>query len=356
MKVDEFDYDMPQELIAETPLKKRDVSRLMVLTKNNKEITHSYFNRFPSYLRKGDVLVLNNTKVIPARLFGKKKDTGGKLEIVLLYPVEGFVEGEEVTNDIWEALVKPGKRAKIGSELVFGEGILKARVQEVTKAGTRIIKFYYEGEKFQDILEKLGKIPLPPYIKKELEEPDRYQTVYAKNEGSVAAPTAGLHFTEELLENLRSKGVIILELTLHVGLGTFRPVKTERIEEHEMHSEFFNLDQGTAETINEARSKNKNSRIIAVGTTVVRTLETCADKEGFVRPKKGWTDLFIYPGYEFKLVDAMVSNFHLPKSTLLMLVCAFAGKDFVMKAYHEAIQREYRFYSFGDAMFIKKGY
>ncbi|UMZ74019.1 tRNA preQ1(34) S-adenosylmethionine ribosyltransferase-isomerase QueA [Natranaerofaba carboxydovora] len=343
MRVEEFDYVMPEELIANSPLKQRDVSKLMVLDKKNNDITHTYFNKLPSFLRKGDVLLLNNTRVIPARLFGSKKKTGGKLEVVILYPIDGH-------KDTWEALVKPGKKAKVGSKFIFGEGLLEAEILDVKDEGTRIIKFEYEGDRFQDILEKLGKIPLPPYIKKELDEPERYQTVYAKNQGSVAAPTAGLHFTEELLNKIRGQGVQVLELTLHVGLGTFRPVKVENIKEHEMHSEFYYLPDGSANIINEA--KENNQRIVAVGTTVVRTLESCASDKGLVKGHKGWTDLFIYPGYRFKIVDAMVTNFHLPKSTLLMLVSAFAGKDFIMNAYQEAIDKKYRFYSFGDAMFI----
>ncbi len=345
LNVDDFDYEMPEELIANTPLKKRDISRLMILERNNKSISHSYFNQLPIYLQRGDVLVLNNTKVIPARLFGTRKDTGGKVEVVLLYPVD------DDSKKSWETLVKPGKKARIGYELIFGEGILKGKIVDITDEGTRLIEFDYEGTSFNEILDKLGKIPLPPYIKKELEEPDRYQTVYAKNEGSVAAPTAGLHFTQELLEELSSKGVQVLELTLHVGLGTFRPVQTEKIEDHKMHSEFYRLDDKTAKIINEVKAKGE-SKIVAVGTTVVRTLETCANRDGLLEPQKGWTDLFIYPGYEFKVIDAMITNFHLPKSTLLMLVSAFADRDFIMKAYQEAVEKKYRFYSFGDAMFI----
>lgn len=345
LNVDDFDYEMPEELIANTPLKKRDISRLMILERNNKSISHSYFNQLPIYLQRGDVLVLNNTKVIPARLFGTRKDTGGKVEVVLLYPVD------DDSKKSWETLVKPGKKARIGYELIFGEGILKGKIVDITDEGTRLIEFDYEGTSFNEILDKLGKIPLPPYIKKELEEPDRYQTVYEKNEGSVAAPTAGLHFTQELLEELSSKGVQVLELTLHVGLGTFRPVQTEKIEDHKMHSEFYRLDDKTAKIINEVKAKGE-SKIVAVGTTVVRTLETCANRDGLLEPQKGWTDLFIYPGYEFKVIDAMITNFHLPKSTLLMLVSAFADRDFIMKAYQEAVEKKYRFYSFGDAMFI----
>lgn len=343
LRVEEFDYEMPEELIANTPLEKRDVSRLMVLNRAKQTKVHTYFKRLPCYLKRGDVIVLNNTRVIPARLFGSRKKTGGKLEMVILHPLKG-------EEDCWEALVKPGKRAKIGAEFVFGGGMLEAEIIDITGEGTRIVKFNYAGESFKDVLKELGKVPLPPYIKKELKDPDKYQTVYAKEDGSVAAPTAGLHFTPELIKKIKSMGIDIVELTLHVGLGTFRPVQSENIEEHKMHSEFFIVDREAAKTIN--KTKNHNGRVIAVGTTVVRTLETVANEKSLVNPGKGWTDLFICPGYDFQVVDALVTNFHLPRSTLLMLVSAFAGKEFIMEAYKEAIEMRYRFYSFGDAMFI----
>ncbi len=344
VELHEFDYELPEHLIAQKPLDNRADSRLMVVETDSEQINHSQFRQISDYVQPGDVFVLNNSRVIPARLFGRKKDTGGKLEMVLLHPTQG--------NDQWEALVKPGKRAQPGTVFEFGEGVLDARIVDVTPEGGRIVEFYYHGE-FNDILEQLGKMPLPPYIKEDLDEPERYQTVYAKNEGSVAAPTAGLHFTSEIIQEITSKGGKVVELTLHVGLGTFRPVETNNIEEHQMHAEFYHLPEDAAGEINKARSEG--GRIIAVGTTVVRTLETCKNScnNNLINAGKGWTDIFIYPGYQFSIIDAMLTNFHLPKSTLLMLVSAFAGKDLIMTAYREAVKEKYRFFSFGDAMLIK---
>ncbi len=344
MKLQEFDYELPEELIAQKPLENRADSRLMVVGTDTGKINHSWFKNISEYVKPGDVFVLNNSRVIPARLFGRKKDTGGKLEMVLLHPTS--------KENQWEVLVKPGKRAKIGTVFEFGEGLLEAVIVDTTPQGGRIVEFHYQGD-FSELLDQLGKMPLPPYIKEELDEPDRYQTVYAKNDGSVAAPTAGLHFTSEIIQDIVSRGGKVVELTLHVGLGTFRPVEAEDIEEHDMHAEYYHLSEETAEIINEA--KRKGGRVIAVGTTVVRTLETCksSTKESMVEPGKGWTDIFIYPGYKFQIVDAMLTNFHLPKSTLLMLVSAFAGKDLIMSAYNEAIKERYRFFSFGDAMLIE---
>lgn len=341
MKLHEFYYDLPKELIAQEPYKQRDMSRLLVLDKKTGALEHKIFKDIIDYLDEGDCLVMNNSRVIPARLYGIKEDTGAKIEFVLLKRIDG---------NKWETLVKPGKKAKIGSEIVFGNGELKCKILEHTDAGGRIIEFSYDGI-FEEILDKLGKMPLPPYIKKELTDNEMYQTVYSKIEGSAAAPTAGLHFTKELLDKIAAKGVKLAYLTLHVGLGTFRPVKVENIEEHKMHSEFYMIDQETADIINETKKKGK--RVIAVGTTSCRTLETIGREDGLVDVKSGWTDIFIYPGYKFKVMDALITNFHLPESTLIMLVSAFAGKDKIMNAYETAVKEKYKFFSFGDAMFIK---
>lgn len=340
MDVKEFYYELPEELIAQEPLPERDKSRLMVVHRDTRSFEHRIFENVVDYLEEGDCLVLNDTKVIPARLLGTRKDTGGKIEFVLL---------KRIGKDRWEILVKPGRRAKIGSEFTFGDGRLQAKVLDYTDAGGRIVEFYYEGV-FEQILDELGKMPVPPYIKKELEDKDRYQTVYARKPGSAAAPTAGFHFTERLLKKIEQKGVKVCYITLHVGLGTFRPVKEEKVEEHKMHQEYFEINEETARIINATKQQGK--RVIAVGTTSTRTLETVADENGLVKSLSGWTDLFIYPGYRFKVVDGLITNFHLPESTLLMLVCAFADKELIMSAYKEAIRERYRFYSFGDAMLI----
>ncbi|WP_139904388.1 tRNA preQ1(34) S-adenosylmethionine ribosyltransferase-isomerase QueA [Clostridium thermarum] len=340
MKVSDFYFDLPEELIAQHPLKNRDESRLMVVNKDNGELRHEVFKNIINYLNPGDCLVLNNTRVMPARLIGEKLHTGGKIEFLLLKRIEG---------DKWESLVKPGKKAKIGAEFSFGNGRLKAKVIDMVDEGNRIIEFYYQGI-FEEILDELGQMPLPPYITEQLEDKERYQTVYSKTVGSAAAPTAGLHFTKELLADIEKKGVNIAYITLHVGLGTFRPVKVDVIEEHKMHSEFYMVDEETSAKINAC--KKNGGRIIAVGTTSCRTLESVADSSGYVAPKTGWTDIFIYPGYNFKIVDALITNFHLPESTLIMLVSALAHKEIIMRAYHKAIEEKYRFFSFGDAMFI----
>lgn len=341
MNIELFDFYLPEELIAQTPLKNRAESKMLTLNRKTGEIRHHHFKDIVDYLQPGDTLVLNDTKVLPARLFGIKKETGAKIEVLLLKQLE---------NDRWETLVKPGKKLRVGHQIIFGDGLLTGIVEDMTEVGGRIIRFQYQGV-FNEILDQLGQMPLPPYIKEQLEDKDRYQTVYAKNLGSAAAPTAGLHFTKELLEQIKEKGIEILYITLHVGLGTFRPVQTENIEEHHMHSEFYSLSEEVAEKLNQAKSDGR--RIIAVGTTSVRTLETVIDQESrrFIA-KQGWTDIFIYPGYQFKAIDAMITNFHLPKSSLIMLVSALAGREQVMKAYREAIQHHYRFFSFGDAMFI----
>lgn len=341
MRVEDFYFDLPKELIAQHPLEKRDESRLMVLDKNTGDIEETTFKNIVQYLKKGDCLVLNNTRVMPARLIGEKLGSGGKIEFLLLKRIEG---------DRWETLVKPGKKAKIGAEFIFGDGKLKAKVVDILDEGNRLIEFYYEGI-FEEVLDELGQMPLPPYITEKLEDKERYQTVYSKTPGSAAAPTAGLHFTKELLETIESKGVEIAYLTLHVGLGTFRPVKVDTIEEHKMHSEFYMLDEENCNKINKVKSNG--GRVIAVGTTSCRTLESIAGDDGFLAPKSGWTDIFIYPGYKFTIVDSLITNFHLPESTLIMLVSALAGKDNIMKAYHKAIEERFRFFSFGDAMFIK---
>lgn len=342
MKVSDFDFDLPEELIAQHPLEKRDSSRLMVLDKNTGEIEHRSFHDVIEYLNEGDTLVLNNTRVMPARLIGEKEGTGGKIEFLLLKRIEG---------DRWECLAKPGKRAKIGQKFTFGEGKLKCTVVDIVEEGNRIIEFSYEGI-FEQVLDELGEMPLPPYITEKLEDKERYQTVYSKEKGSAAAPTAGLHFTEELLKEIKAKGVNIAYLTLHVGLGTFRPVKVEDINEHIMHSEYYHLDKENADLINE--TKKRGNKVIAVGTTSTRTLETIGDDNGFVREQSGWTDIFIYPGYKYKVIDELITNFHLPESTLIMLVSALAGKEHVMNAYNEAVKEKYRFFSFGDSMLIKE--
>ncbi len=341
MDVKDFDFYLPEELIAQHPLEKRDTSRLMVLDKESGEITHRTFHDIIEYLNKGDTLVLNNTRVMPARLIGEKEKTGGKIEFLLLKRIKG---------DKWECLAKPGKSAREGRRFSFGEGKLKAEVVEVLENGNRIVEFYYKGI-FEEVLDSLGEMPLPPYIHEKLEDKERYQTVYSKENGSAAAPTAGLHFTKELLEQIKEKGVNIVYLTLHVGLGTFRPVKVEKIEEHEMHSELYILSKESADIINE--TKKRGNKIISVGTTSTRTLETIGDENGFVKEQSGWTNIFIYPGYKFKVVDRLITNFHLPESTLIMLVSTLAGKEHTMKAYEEAVKERYRFFSFGDAMFIK---
>jgi S-adenosylmethionine:tRNA ribosyltransferase-isomerase len=339
MLVDRFDYYLPEKLIAQKPVDPRDSSRLLVLKKNLGNIENKTFNEIGDYLNKGDVLVVNNTKVIPARLYGRKT-TGAKVEIVLL---------KRISKDTWEALVRPGNKIKPGANLIFKDEILKAEVKDYAKGGGRVLEFQYNGN-FEDILNNVGVVPLPPYIYKKLENGERYQTVYAKENGSAAAPTAGLHFTPELINKLKNRGVIFCSVLLHVGLGTFRPVKTENVEDHEMHSEYFEINEETVEKINNAR-KNGN-KVVCVGTTSVRVLESVADNKGLLKKSSGWTDIFIYPGYNFKVVDAMITNFHLPKSTLLMLVAAFAGEEKVLNAYKEAVNNNYRFFSFGDAMLI----
>ena len=340
MKVSDFNYNLPQELIAQVPIKNRDESRLMVLDKKNKTIEHKIFKDIINYLKPGDCLVRNNTKVIPARLYGIKEETGINVEFLLLNRIEG---------DYWEVMVRPGRRLKEGTKVIFGNGILQAEILEIMNGGKRKVKFTYEGI-FNEILDKIGLMPLPPYIHEKLKEKDRYQTVYAKYEGSAAAPTAGLHFTNELLEEIRQKGIDIANVTLHVGIGTFRPVKEENVEEHAMHTEHFYIKQEDVEKINKA--KKEGHRIIAVGTTSCRVLESIADENGYVKPIEADTGIFIYPGYKFKCIDGLITNFHLPESTLIMLVSALAGKDYIMHAYEEAVKEKYRFFSFGDAMAI----
>lgn len=340
MKLNDFDFFLPEELIAQEPIQKRDMSRLMVLHRNTGEIEHKIFKDVIDYLNPGDCLVVNNTRVIPARLYGRREDTGGKIEVLLLKRTE---------KDKWEVLVKPGKKAKEGTTIVFGNGELKAKILEHTDEGGRVIEFIYTGI-FEEVLDKLGEMPLPHYIKKKLDDKERYQTVYSKVEGSAAAPTAGLHFTKELLSDIEKKGVRIAYVTLHVGLGTFRPVKVEDIEKHHMHSEFYTIDEKTAEIINETKRAGK--RVIAVGTTSSRTLETIGNEQGVVKAGSGWTDIFIYPGYRFKVVDCLITNFHLPKSSLIMLVSALAGRENILNAYAVAVKEKYRFFSFGDAMLI----
>ncbi len=342
MKVSDFDFYLPEELIAQHPLEKRDSSRLMILDKKTGIIEHKYFHDVIEYLNEGDTLVLNNTRVMPARLIGEKEETGGKIEFLLLKRIQG---------DKWECLAKPGKRAKVGQKFTFGEGKLTCTVVDIVEEGNRIIEFSYDGI-FEQVLDELGEMPLPPYITEKLEDKERYQTVYSKEKGSAAAPTAGLHFTEELLKQIKAKGVNIAYLTLHVGLGTFRPVKVEDINEHIMHSEYYLLDKENADIIN--KTKKNGNKVIAVGTTSTRTLETIGDENGFVNEQSGWTDIFIYPGYKYKVIDELITNFHLPESTLIMLVSALAGKKNVMNAYNEAVKEKYRFFSFGDSMLIKE--
>ena len=339
-KLKDYYYDLPERLIAQTPLDDRSSSRFMVLNRAEKSIEHKRFSDVLDYLKEGDCLVLNDTKVIPARLYGEKEHTGGQIEIVLL---------KRMTDTKWEVMTRPGNKMKPGARAVFGNGELKCTVESVTEGGLRIVDFEFDGI-FEEVLDKLGQMPLPPYITEKLEDKDRYQTVYAKNSGSAAAPTAGLHFTNELLQKIRDKGVKIAYLTLHVGLGTFRPVKVEDIKTHKMHSEFYEISEETAKIVNE--TKKNGGRIISVGTTSTRTLETAADENGMILPCHGWTDIFIYPGYKFKAVDCLITNFHLPESTLLMLVSALYDREEVLKAYEEAVKEEYRFFSFGDAMFI----
>ena len=339
MKVSEFNYDLPEELIAQHPIEKRDESRLMVLNRKNQTIEHRKFKDIIEYLEPGDCLVRNNTKVIPARLYGKK-ETGANVEFLLLNQIQG---------DIWEVIVRPGNKLHIGAKVFFGQGILEAEILDVMPGGTRKVQFSYQGI-FNEILDQIGLMPLPPYIHEELKEKDRYQTVYAKYEGSAAAPTAGLHFTPELLKSIEEKGIEIANVTLHVGIGTFRPVKEETVENHHMHSEHYYIKKEDVDKINQAKQNGK--RVIAVGTTSCRVLETIADEKGRVKETEGDTQIFIYPGYHFKILDGLITNFHLPQSTLLMLVSALAGKEYIMKAYEEAVKEKYRFFSFGDAMFI----
>ena len=339
MKTHDFYYDLPQELIAQTPLAQRDSSRLLVLNKSTGAVEHRHFHDILDYLRPGDCLVLNNSRVLPARLLGKRA-TGGAVEVLLL---------KDTGNDVWECLTKPGRKTPVGAELSFGEGLLTATVVEAREDGNKLVQFHYQGI-FLEILEQLGKMPLPPYIKEELQDQERYQTVYSKVNGSAAAPTAGLHFTPELLDAIRAKGVKLAWVTLHVGLGTFRPVKAEEITDHHMHAEFCMLSAETAALLNQTRQAG--GRIVCVGTTSCRTIESFANEDGTFTEKSGWTDIFIYPGYRFKAMDALITNFHLPESTLIMLVSAFAGRETVLNAYKIAVEERYRFFSFGDAMFI----
>ncbi len=340
MKVTDFDYYLPEELIAQHPNEKRDEAKLMILNRQTQKISHKIFKDIIDYLEPGDCLVINNTKVIPARLYGTKEGTNANIEILLL---------KKIKNDTWEAIVKPGKKLRTGAKVSFGNGLLKAQIKDILENGNRIIEFYYKGI-FNEILDKIGIMPLPPYIKEKLKEQNRYQTVYAKNEGSAAAPTAGLHFTEELLEKIKEKGVEIANVTLHVGIGTFRPVKVENIEEHDMHSEHFYIKKEDADKINKAKKTGK--RVIACGTTSCRVLESVANQNGEVKEIEADTNIFIYPGYKFKCIDGLITNFHLPKSTLIMLVSALAGREYVLNAYQEAVKEKYLFFSFGDAMLI----
>ena len=341
MKTSDFNFDLPQELIAQDPLEDRSSSRLMVLNKESGEIAHRIFHDITEYLHPGDCLVINDTKVIPARLIGTKEDTGAHIEILLLKRKE---------NDVWETLVKPGKKMKPGARVSFGDGLLKGEVLEVVEEGNRLIHFEYEGI-FEEILDQLGQMPLPPYITHQLQDKDRYNTVYAVHSGSAAAPTAGLHFTPELLQAIKDKGVNIAHVTLHVGLGTFRPVKVEDVTQHHMHSEFYVVEEDQAKLIND--TKAAGGRVIAVGTTSCRTLESATGEDGILKAGSGWTEIFIYPGYRFKMIDGLITNFHLPESTLVMLVSALAGKEHIMAAYEEAVREKYRFFSFGDAMMIE---
>ena len=341
MKTSDFYFDLPEELIAQVPILDRSSSKLMVLDKETGEIEHKIFKDVIDYLNPGDCLVLNNTRVIPARLIGEKVETGGKIEFLLLKRTE---------EDTWQALVKPGKRAKIGTKFSFGDGQLIGEVVGLAEEGSRLVKFHYEGI-FEEVLDRLGNMPLPPYITERLEERERYQTVYSKHNGSAAAPTAGLHFTDELLNNIREKGVDIAFVTLHVGLGTFRPVKVDNVLEHEMHSEYYMVDEDAAQKINKAKSNG--NRVICVGTTSCRTVESASDENGVIKECSGWTNIFIYPGYKFKIVDRLITNFHLPESTLIMLVSALSSKENVLNAYNVAVDNKYRFFSFGDAMIVK---
>lgn len=340
MKTSDFYFDLPQELIAQDPLEDRSASRLLHLDKTTGNIEHTNFKHVLDFLKPGDCLVINNTKVIPARLYGHKVDTGAVIELLLLKRRE---------NDVWETLVKPGKKARPGAVISFGDGLLTGKILDIVEEGNRLIQFSYEGI-FEEILDQLGEMPLPPYITHKLQDKNRYQTVYAKHEGSAAAPTAGLHFTEELLQQVKEMGVNIAHVTLHVGLGTFRPVKVEDVTDHHMHSEFYVVEPDQAELINQ--TKKNGGRVIAVGTTSCRTLESATDENGILQAKSGWTEIFIYPGYSFKMIDGLITNFHLPESTLLMLVSALAGKEHIMAAYEEAVKERYRFFSFGDAMII----
>lgn len=340
MNVKDFDFYLPEEQIAQDPLENRSDSRLMVLNRESGEIEHKIFKDITGYLKKGDCLVINNTKVLPARLIGVKEGTGAKIELLLLKRRE---------NDVWETLVKPGRKAKKGARISFGDGILTGEVIDEVEEGNRLIQFSYEGI-FEEILDKLGQMPLPPYITHQLKDKNRYQTVYAKEEGSAAAPTAGLHFTKELLQQIEDMGVIIAHVTLHVGLGTFRPVKVENVLDHHMHSEFYCIEESEAKKIND--TKKNGGRVIAVGTTSTRTLESATDENGILQAKSGNTEIFIYPGYQFKMIDGLITNFHLPQSTLLMLVSAFSTREHILRAYEEAVKEGYRFFSFGDAMFI----
>ncbi len=340
MKTSDFYYDLPKELIAQDPLEDRSSSRLLHLSMKDGSIEHRHFTDILDYLKAGDCLVINDTRVIPARLYGHKEGTGALIEILLL---------KRKKDDIWECLVKPGKKARPGAKITFGNGILTGEILDIVEEGNRLIQFHYEGI-FEEILDQLGEMPLPPYITHKLQDKNRYQTVYAKHDGSAAAPTAGLHFTEELLKKVQEKGVNIAHVTLHVGLGTFRPVKVDDVEQHHMHSEFYIVEEDQAELIN--RTKKQGGRVIAVGTTSCRTLESAADENGVIQAGNGWTEIFIYPGYCFKMIDGLITNFHLPESTLMMLVSALAGKERIMAAYEEAVKERYRFFSFGDAMFI----
>ena len=341
MDVKDFYYDLPKELIAQDPLEDRASSRLMLLDKKTGEVGHTVFRNIIDYLNPGDCLVINDTKVIPARLIGAKSDTKAKIEVLLL---------TRKANDCWETLVKPGKKCKVGTEIIFGDGLLRGTVVDILEEGNRLIQFHYEGI-FEEILDKLGEMPLPPYITHQLKDKNRYQTVYAEHEGSAAAPTAGLHFTKELLREIRDKGVKIVHITLHVGLGTFRPVKVDEVEDHKMHSEFYIVTEEAAREVNE--TKKNGGRVICVGTTSCRTLESAATDDGILQAKSGWTNIFMYPGYRFKILDCLITNFHLPESTLIMLVSALAGRENILHAYQEAVKERYRFFSFGDAMFIR---
>ncbi|MDY3016721.1 tRNA preQ1(34) S-adenosylmethionine ribosyltransferase-isomerase QueA [Blautia sp.] len=340
MKTSDFYYDLPKELIAQDPLEDRSSSRLLHLSMKDGSVEHRHFTDILDYLKDGDCLVINDTRVLPARLYGHKEGTGALIEILLL---------KRKKDDIWECLVKPGKKARPGAKITFGNGILTGEIIDIVEEGNRLIQFHYEGI-FEEILDQLGEMPLPPYITHKLQDKNRYQTVYAKHDGSAAAPTAGLHFTEELLKKVQEKGVNIAHVTLHVGLGTFRPVKVDDVEQHHMHSEFYMVEEDQAELIN--RTKKQGGRVIAVGTTSCRTLESASDEDGVIHAGSGWTEIFIYPGYRFKMIDGLITNFHLPESTLMMLVSALAGKEWIMAAYEEAVQEKYRFFSFGDAMFI----